>query len=237
MTIESFLLEVSLNKMIDNKKILAIIPARSGSKRLKNKNIKPILGKPLIYYTIKEAKKSKYIDEIICSTDDKTIKKVALDYGCKTPFMRPRNISLDHSKIEQILLNIKPKIKSYCYIVILQPTSPLRLTVDIDETIKFHHDTKAKSTATVCEIQKPIEWIYNITNKRLKEIPNSSKKKKYLLNGSVYVVNQKNIMNNNKIINKETFAKLMPIERSIDIDTDFDFSIAEFLLKKRTYET
>ena len=102
--------------------------------------------------------------------------------------MRPTNISLDHSKIEQILLSIKSKIKSYSYIVILQPTSPLRLTVDIDETIKFHHYTKAKSTATVCEIQKPIEWIYNITNKRLREISISSKKI-LLLNGSVYVVN------------------------------------------------
>ena len=127
MTIESSLLEVSLNKMIDNKKNFSNYPCKIWFKEIKKQNIKPLLGKPLIYYTIKEAKKSKYIDEIICSTDDKTIKKVALDYGCKTPFMRPKNISLDHSKIEQILLNIKSKI-----VILLYSYSSTNLSVEIN---------------------------------------------------------------------------------------------------------
>ena len=124
-----------------NKKIIAVIPARGNSKAIPKKNIYKILGKPLIYYTINEAKKSKFITYILLSTDSKKIKKIAEKIGAPAPFLRPKNLSTDFVPSLPVVkhaVNFMEKIKGekYDYILMLQPTSPLRKFKDIDDSIK-----------------------------------------------------------------------------------------------------
>lgn len=120
--------------MIDGKKVLAVIPARGGSKRCPRKNIKPFRGKPMVVWSIEEAKKSKYIDYLICSTDDEEIAGVALEAGCEV-LMRPPHLADDLSTNEDVLRHVND-IFNCCWVVLLQPTSPLRTVEDIDGCIE-----------------------------------------------------------------------------------------------------
>ena len=129
--------------MFSNKPgVIALIPARGGSKGIKNKNIKLLNGKPLIYYTIMAAKKSKLIDRIIVSTDDKRIKSVAIKYGAEVPFIRPKKLSQDHILDYPVILHAVKKLKLNLnkkrndILVFLRPTMPLRSHKDIDSGIK-----------------------------------------------------------------------------------------------------
>ena len=123
--------------MLNGKTILAIIPARGGSKGIPRKNIKPLAGKPLIAWTIEEAKKSKYIDRLILSSEDEEIIRIAKKWGCEVPFVRPKEFAEDEtSGIEPILHAIETLSEKYDYVCLLQPTSPLRTVNDIDGCIK-----------------------------------------------------------------------------------------------------
>jgi len=137
-------------------KILAIIPARGGSKGLPKKNIKPLLGKPLIAWTIEEAKKSKYIERIIVSTDDKEIAKISSEYGADVPFLRPEKYAQDSSKTADVIIHalnfLEGQNEIYSLIVLLEPTSPLRDAADIDKCIRKLLDTpNAKSIVSVAK--------------------------------------------------------------------------------------
>ena len=130
--------------MINTNSILAIIPARSGSKGLPNKNTLNLLDKPLIAWTIEAAKKSKYLDRLILSTDCDKISKIAQKYNCEVPFLRPKNLSTDISKGNDVIMHaIKTIKKEYDIIVVLQPTSPLRTNDDID--LALEHMIKKKA--------------------------------------------------------------------------------------------
>ena len=123
------------------KKIIAVIPAKGNSRAIPKKNIVKILGKPLIYYTIKEAKKSKLIDDLIVSTDSKEISKISKKYGAKVPFIRPKYLSTDFMQslpvVKHALLFMeKLNKRKYDYVVMLQPTCPLRSCIDIDSSLK-----------------------------------------------------------------------------------------------------
>ena len=136
--------------MIGNKSVLAVIPARLKSKRLIKKNIKILKGKPLIFWTHKEAKKSKYIDKIILSTESRKIRKVAKKYNIDVPFLRPNYLAKDNVNSGKVCLHILKKIKKkYDYILLLQPTSPLRKSKHIDNAISFFHKNKRKSLISI----------------------------------------------------------------------------------------
>lgn len=231
--------------MIENKKIIAIIPARGGSKRVPRKNVKLLADKPLIAYAIEAALKSKYLDRVIVSTEDDEIATIAKEFGAEIPFVRPMEIATDAAKSLDVLQhavrfleekeNFKPELT-----VLIQPTSPLVLTEDIDKTIEKSLKTNSNSCTTFCEITERPEWMYIMENDRAKlfmEQKTQETRTQYLpkifrLNGAVYVIKYDTLMIANKILdNSNLSAVIMPEERSIDIGKPFDFEVAEALLK------
>ena len=159
--------------MINNKTVIGIIPARSGSKGLLRKNLKNLCGKPLIAWSIIEAEKSKYIDRYIISTDDVEIARVAKKYGCDVPFLRPVELATDDANINDVILHALDILQErYEIVIVLQPTSPLRTAQDIDEAIRLYlskksskNDTLVDSVRILTDItSRDIEKSYNIEN-------------------------------------------------------------------------
>lgn len=227
--------------MINNKKVLAIIPARGGSKGVPRKNICNLAGKPLIAWTIEAANKSKYIDRLIVSSEDSEILETAKYFGCEVPFVRPKQLAEDNTPgIEPVLhaLNI---IDGYDIVVLLQPTSPIRITEDIDGCIEKMIKTSAPACVSVTEPDKSPYWMYVIKENdrmtpiipqeelipRRQELPTV-----YALNGAVYVAKINWLNQTKSFLTDETVAFRMPKNRSFDIDTEEDLFICEQLLKK-----
>lgn len=222
--------------------MLAIIPARGGSKGVKNKNIKLLQNKPLIAHTIIEAINSKKIDRIIVSTDSEKIAEISIKYGAEVPFLRPSNISLDNSPI---LENYKFALKyleengsDYKSFVALQPTSPFRKSKDIDAAINLFLNNNVDSVISFVKENHPIEWNRLVRkDKTFLEFMDSPIHNRQIyndifrFNGAVYVF-KKNLIMNNKMYSENSMAYIMPESRSLDIDTEDDFLFAEFLMEK-----
>ena len=222
-------------------KIVALIPARGGSKGIPKKNIKLLHGKPLIAWTIETAIKSNCFDKIIVSTDNQEIANVAIEYGAKVPFLRPKNISMDNTPGVQTALHLCEKLNSFESLLLLQPTSPLRTFDDIQKMIKFSISKKANSVVSISEVKKHPYWMYekNIQNKLVPIIksPMISNRQKlppaFSINGSMYFANKNWLTINRNFITEETYGFITPYENSIDIDDYDDFYYSEYILKKR----
>ena len=234
--------------MYKGKNILGLIPARGGSKGLPRKNIKPLLGKPLIAWTIEQALVSKYLDKVVVSTDDKEIAEISKKYGADVPFIRPKQLAEDNAKGIDVVLNAldwfreNDKRKQYDLIMLLQPTSPLRKSEDINKAIELLFLKKAKAIVSVCEADHHPLWANTlpgdgcmkdfirkeIINKNRQELP-----KFYRLNGAIYLAYCNYIEKCKSFFNKDTFAYIIPKERSIDIDNEIDFKLAEILIKSK----
>lgn len=227
--------------MIAGKTVLAIIPARGGSKGIPRKNIRFLAGKPLIAWTIEEAKKSKYIDRLILSSEDEEIIKVARQYGCEVPFKRPIELAQDDTPgIEPVIHAINTLEDKYDYVVLLQPTSPLRTVEDIDGCIQHCIMTEAPACVSVTEAQQSPYWMYKLDyNMKLNPFVQHNKKinrrqdlpKVYVLNGAVYVAKTSFINENKSFLTEETVGYIMSRENSVDIDTEMDFAYCEWLFK------
>jgi N-acylneuraminate cytidylyltransferase len=226
--------------MIQGHSVLAIIPARGGSKGISKKNIKLLAGKPLIAWTIEEAKKSKYIDRLILSSEDEEIIKVAKEWGCEVPFIRPAELAKDDTPgIEPVLHALNTLKEQYKYVVLLQPTSPLRLVDDIDGCIEACISSKALSCISVTEVNQHPHWMYTINasgclspviqrtkeNHCRQDLP-----RVYVLNGAVYVAESILLKNKCSFLTAETKAYVMSKERSLDIDEDIDLKLCEILM-------
>lgn len=234
--------------MYNNKKILAIIPARGGSKRLPHKNILKLKDKPLIAWSIESAKNSKYIDKLILSSDDEKIVDVAKKFGCEVPFVRPKELAQDETRsIDVVLHALKTLKESYDYVILLQPTSPLRTTQDIDEAIELCFEKKATSIIGVCEMEHSPLWANTLdetmsmenflddkyNNSRSQDLPTF-----YRINGAFYMSKVESVLKDKTFFVKENiFAFLMSQEHSVDIDTELDFVVAEAVLKERYITT
>lgn len=224
--------------------MIAIVPARCGSKGLPGKNIKDLHGKPMIAYTIEEALKSKYITEVIISTDCSEIEQVAVKYGAKSYFLRPQELATDQARaIDNYLYTVDRLNRDFDFLiesfVVLQPTSPLRVVEDIDGAIELFNKKKADSVISYVEESHPIEWHkYLKADGRLESIfedklqNRQDIKKSYYPNGAVYVFDYK-LIQSGKYYSNSTFAYIMPRSRSVDIDTIDDFKYVEFLMKER----
>lgn len=229
--------------MKKNLNILAIIPARGGSKRLPGKNIKPLCGKPLIYYVISAAKKSKLVNRVIVSTDYEEIAKVAEKCGAEVPFLRPARLATDRAKTISALLHavkfMEKKEKTlFDIIVLLQLTTPFTTSEDIDSAIRTLIKTKTKSCVSVCPISERPEWMYKVRGMRAKPLLNLKKQseashflsKAYRLNGAVYAIRRETLINERKIFDNSNISVIiMPRERSCDIDEPIDFEIAKVI--------
>ncbi|MGE5390769.1 MAG: cytidylyltransferase domain-containing protein [Deltaproteobacteria bacterium] len=226
--------------MYNNKSILAIITARGGSKGVPLKNIKPLAGKPLIAWTIDQAKKSKYIDRLILSSEDERIIKAAEEWGCEVPFIRPAELARDDTPgIEPVLHAISALKEHYDYIMLLQPTSPLRSVEDIDKSIEDLIKNGAPACVSVSETEHSPYWMYRVDKSgnmsqvidydiriaRRQELPQV-----YELNGAIYIAKTDFLVSQRTFHGKQTIAYIMPAARSIDIDCAMDFACCEWLI-------
>lgn len=233
-------------------KILATVLARGGSKGLPGKNIKSLLGKPLLAYTIEEAKKSKYINKIVLSTDYEDIAEVGRQYGAEVPFMRPAELAGDNVMDQPVIkhaLDWLRENENYVpdIIVHLVPTAPLRKAEHIDKGVEiFLEHPDADSVRSVVESPKHPLKCWSLENQILKtfipkniygfEEPYSMPRQKlpraYVNNGSVYVIKPSVILEKNSMAGDKIYGFEMPAENSINIDDKFDFMMAEMIIKK-----
>lgn len=226
--------------MYKDKKILGIIPARSGSKGIKDKNIKPLLGEPLIKYTIDAALNSNMIDDLIVSTDSKKYANISKELGAKVPFLREDYLASDEAKTSDVIIDILEKInEDYDYFILLQPTSPLRNENHIKEAIKLGVDSECDSVVSVCEVDHS-PMIMNTLDEDLSLfnfIKSSNRRqdneKFYRINGAIYISKVNHYKKTKDFYLENSKAYIMDRRDSIDIDDILDFQIAEAIMKSK----
>ncbi|WP_026523432.1 acylneuraminate cytidylyltransferase family protein [Butyrivibrio sp. MB2005] len=224
-------------------KNIAIIPARSGSKGLPDKNIRELCGKPLIAYSIEAANKSGLFDEVFVSTDSEKYADIAKNCGASVPFLRSDKNAMDSSSswdvVEEVLEKFETMGKEFETFCLLQPTSPLRNSDDIIRAYETYKKKDANAVVSVCELEHPLSWCGQLSedlsmdgfisqdsmNQRQKQAVT------YRLNGAIYLVNIKSFREERFLYRKGCYACIMDKRNSVDIDTIFDFKYAEFLLK------
>ena len=202
-------------------------------------------GKPLIAHTIDAAKESGIFDDIIVSTDSIKYKEIAQDYGVDIPFLRTENNSSDHAStwdvVKEVLYNYVKMGKEFDTVAILQPTSPLRSKDDIIEAFNVFTNKKADFVASVCEtdhspyLQNTLgedNSLSDFLKSEIVSLPRQKFAKFYRLNGAIYIVKANYLLEGKPLYKENSFAYIMEKNKSIDIDTEYDFFIAEFLFNK-----
>lgn len=229
--------------MFNNQPVIAIIPARSGSKGLPGKNIRLLKGKPLIAHSILQSQEAGIFEEIFVSTDSLEYATIAQQYGASVPFLRSEELASDSAStwdcVKEALTQYHSLGKDYEIFVVLQPTSPLRTADDIINALKLMHLNNADSVVSVCESEhSPLlcntlpedQSMRNFIRpeavaKNRQELPTY-----YRINGAIYAVSTSFFLSAQTIYAGNSVAYVMPRERSIDIDTLYDFSLAEYFL-------
>lgn len=222
-----------------NKTFLAIIPARGGSKRLPRKNILDLCGKPLISWSIEAALKSKYISKVVVSSDDEEILNISSNFGADI-IKRPYELANDTATTFDAIKHTIDNLEKYDYIILLQPTSPLRNVKHIDEAIELLEEKQADAIVSVCEMEHSPLWSNTLPNDGnmrdflREEILNKRSQdleKYYRLNGAVYICKTDKLLENKSFFLKDNiFAYIMDRKSSIDIDEEIDFLFAERVL-------
>ncbi len=227
--------------MFSGKKILGIIPARGGSKGVSRKNIRLLDGVPLVGWTINEAKKANSIDRLILSSEDDEIISVARTYGCEVPFKRPMHLAEDSTPgIDPILHALSALKEEYDYVVQLQPTSPLRRSVDIENCVKLCVESDAPSCVSIVEVTENPLWMFSLAqDKRLQKYSNAAIPARrqelpvlFILNGAVYIAKADWLKEQKSFIGDGTVGYVMEKRYSLDIDTEDDFYACESQLKR-----
>jgi len=232
--------------MYKGKEILCVIPARAGSKGLPGKNIKKLLDKPLIAYSIEHAKGSKYIDRVIVSTESKKIADISEEFGAEVPFMRPEELSSDDSSMIDVLLHAMNWLEEregypFDILALLHVTTPLRSVEDIDNSIELLVEEGADNVFSVTEAHRNpyfnmVEVDKNGYVTLVKEgnfVTRQSAPKVFDMNSSIYVWWKDVLKKQKSIFLKNSKIYIMPKERSLDIDTELDFKLAELILKNK----
>ena len=230
--------------MFNQPKILAVIPARGGSKGVPRKNLRQLAGKSLLAWTFEAALGSAYLDRIILSSEDEEIMELARQIGLEVPFVRPQALAADTTPgIDPVLHAINAlSANNYTHVVLLQPTSPLRQSQDIDGAIKLCLEQAAPACVSVSPAAHPPWWMFRLDAQnhllpfmdpeqmplRRQDAPTA-----YQLNGAVYVAQCAYLAQQKSFMGDKTIAYTMPQERSLDIDNELDLILAEALLKNR----
>ncbi|UTO19463.1 acylneuraminate cytidylyltransferase family protein [Acinetobacter sp. Z1] len=235
--------------MIGQYRVTALIPARGGSKRLPRKNVKLLGDKPLIAWSIKPAITSKYIDRVVVSTDDEEIKQVSEQYGAEVPFLRPEHLSNDHASSFDVIKHAIGFLKldqPNELIVLLQPTSPLRLVLELNTALESFIAKNAKGVVSVSETEHSPMWSNTlpengcmsdfirpeVLGKRSQDLP-----KFFRLNGSIYIYETLALLEKGSVFfDENVYGFETSLETSVDIDTALDFLTAEMLIKHRAIE-
>ncbi len=218
-------------------KIIGIIPARGGSKLIPRKNIKPLLGKPLIAYTIEMALESGCLDRTVVSTDDKEISEIAKGYGAEVPFIRPSSLALDTTPMLPVLQHTieylqKKENHSPDVIVLLQPTSPLRRVEHIKEALEIFFKKDVDSVISISEVRHRFGSFHDGVFKPYFEEGKGRKDVKpfYYENGLLYVTKVENIIIKNSLYGHKIGAFIVEEKYSTDIDNFLEFKLAELIL-------
>lgn len=218
--------------MIAGKRVLGVVPARGGSKGLPRKNALPAGGKPLLQWTIDAAKPSRFIDRLILSSDDAELMAIAKACGCDAPFVRPASLASDSAGMVDVVLHALDALPGFDVVVLLQPTSPLRTTADIDGACELFAASGAPSCVSVSLAEQSPYWMYRRggdgTLKPVLDLPAGVVRRQdlppvYTLNGAVYVTGVAGLHATSSFVTSGTVGYVMPPERSIDIDTAADF--------------
>lgn len=225
-------------------KRIAIIPARSGSKGLKDKNIKELNGKPLIAYTIEAALDSKMFDKVFVSTDSQRYADIAIQYGADAPFLRSEANSSDSAGSWDVIREVIDKLKAmgeeYDEIMLLQATSPLRSQEDIVNAVNLLYEKKGEAVVSLTECDHSPIWCNTLPQDKcmdhfdreeFKDMPRQMLPTYYRYNGAIYLVTARELQNTEHMLERNCYAYIMPQDRSIDIDTALDFLIAETIMK------
>ncbi|OGF27339.1 hypothetical protein A2477_03810 [Candidatus Falkowbacteria bacterium RIFOXYC2_FULL_47_12] len=227
------------------KKLLAIIPARSGSKRIPGKNIKKFAGKPLIAYAIEQAKSVSMVDRVIVDTDSPEIAAIAREYGAQTPFLRPEYLAQDTSQGVDAILHLLNRLKQEekyvpTHVMILQTTSPLREIEDIERSWKLIQDSNATTVLTVCPTHPRLYYldkqqnIILVNGSESQSTNTQAWRPAYILNGCfVYIVKTAALLKEKKVITKRTKAVVCDKWRSVDLDNPEDWALSELLYKNK----
>ncbi len=225
------------------KKILAIIPARGGSKGLPRKNIIDLNGKPLIAWTIEASLNSKYISKTVVSSDDDEILNISEKYNSET-IKRPSELALDTTSSEAVIKHVvedlKQKNQEFDYIILLQPTSPLRNSENIDNAFDLlFKKNKATAVISVCEIENKLlkafkqddeGFIEGVSNNKYPFMRRQDLPKTYLSNGAIYIIRVDEFIKYNSFLTNKTISYIMNKNNSMDIDTKKDIEMARILI-------
>jgi CMP-N,N'-diacetyllegionaminic acid synthase len=233
--------------MLNKKRILSIILARENSKGLPGKNIKNLNGKPLLAWPILASIESKYVDTTILSTDSKDYAEIGKSYGASIPFIRPRNLADDISPSSDALIHAIDFLRTmndiYDYVVLLEPTSPLTQSSDIDQALEklLNNKDESKSLVSMSEIvsKHPSYCFIVDDNMLIKPFLNNTKlqrrqdiKKLFHCDGSLYISEINYFLKSHTFYHEKTIAHIMPSWKSFEIDTDLDFFMIEQIMKK-----
>jgi len=237
--------------MLNNKTFLAIIPARGGSKGLPGKNIKNLCGKPLIAWSIETGLNSKYIDEVMVTTDSQEIADVAQKYGANVPFLRPKELATDTATtfdaIKHTIDFYKEKLKKeFDYIVLLEPTSPLREVSDIDNAVEQLLNSDADAIVGICktEDQNPAflvlkdnnNYISGYENRSMKVIRRQDISDVYFFERTIYISKTDVLLDKQTFYHDKTIGYEVPKYKSLEVDDMDDFIMVEAMMKHKGYK-
>lgn len=224
-------------------KNIAIIPARSGSKGLPDKNIKSLCGKPMLAYTIEAALKSNMFDEVMVSTDSEKYAEIAREYGANVPFLRSEKNSSDKASswdmVEEVLKGYEDMGERFDTFCLLQPTSPMRTEKNIAEAYRLYDEKQATAVVSVCEVEHSPRWSNTLDNSLSLNgfvKPNDAGQRQqqdtyYRLNGAVYIVDIKHFGQTHFFYDEGAYAYVMDRRESVDVDCELDFLYAETVMK------
>jgi len=226
--------------MYQNKTFLAIIPARGGSQRLPRKNVLDLCGKPLIVWSIEAGFNSKYVDKVVVTSDDDEILDISKKCGAET-IKRPDELASDTATTFDAIKHTIENLPKYDYIVLLQPTSPLRNQKHTDEAIELLEEKNSDAVVSVCEMDHSPLWSNTLPSDRCmsnflkEEVLNKRSQdleKYYRLNGAIYICQTEKLLENKGFVLKDNiFAYEMDRKSSIDIDEEIDFIIARIFIE------
>jgi CMP-N-acetylneuraminic acid synthetase len=224
---------------------LALIPARGGSRSLPRKNLLPLGGRPLIAWTVEHARQAPGLDRVVVTTDNEEIAAIARDYGAETPFMRPAELARDESPADDPVFHALAWLEEHegyrpDYVMVLQPTSPFRTAEDIQNVLELARDRQADGVVSVTQAEQHPYWMKQVTaDGRLVDFmttarPYLSRQELpavYGVNGAIWLVRRSVLLETRAWYHERTYAYVMPPERSVDIDTAWDFRLAELMLQ------
>jgi len=228
-------------------KYLAIVTARSGSKRLPNKNVQNLCGKPLFVWSVLAGRNCPQVLRIIVSTDSAEYQRIAIEAGAECPWLRSAALAADKTSsadvVKDVLDRLGDEVKQYRALVLLQPTSPLRTAQDVSGALALYEARNAPAVVSVSEVECPPAWMGQLRCDLVMDefVPTQFRGLRsqdlgnwYRLNGAIYVIGIEEFRLEHGFMPPGSLAYVMPRERSVDVDTALDFELAQFLMSKKT---